>query len=70
MGGVFWGLGVYYSPSKNITNILKTTENEQVIERELEGYHMIDIIPPIGADSMNSSTGIKGKTLNSLASML
>jgi hypothetical protein len=31
---------------------------------------MIDIVPPIGADSMNSSTGIKGKPLNNLASML
>jgi hypothetical protein len=25
LAGVFWGLGVYYSPSKNITNILRTT---------------------------------------------
>ena len=31
---------------------------------------MIDITPPIGADSMNSSTGIKGKPLDSFSSML
>ena len=31
---------------------------------------MIDITPPIGTDSMNSSTGIKGKPLNSFQSML
>jgi hypothetical protein len=33
IGGVFWGQGIYYSPSKNQTHILMTDEYEQVIEK-------------------------------------
>ncbi len=63
MGGVFWGKGVYYSPTKNLTHILSTDEQEQHVERELEGYYMIDIVPNLGGASLNSNTGIKGSTL-------
>lgn len=63
LGGVFWGRGVYYSPARNLTHILSTDEHEQEVERELEGYYMIDIVPHLGGPSSNSNTGIKGNTL-------
>lgn len=63
IGGVFWGQGIYYSPLKNQTHILWTNEYENSIEKELEGYYMIDIVPNIGGQSANSSTGVKGNTL-------
>lgn len=63
LGGVFWGRGIYYSPSKNFTHILATDENEQSVERELEGYCMIDIVPNLGGYSINTNNGIKGNTL-------
>jgi hypothetical protein len=63
LGGVFWGRGVYYSPARNQTHILFTDVQEQMVERELEGYYMIDIVPNLGGYSSNPHSGIKGNTL-------
>lgn len=63
LGGIFWGRGIYYSPLRNQTHILSTDEHEQLVEKELEGYCMIDIVPSIGGPTSNASSGIRGNTL-------
>ena len=64
MGGAFWGKGVYYSPNCNETFIFSTDEKEQRVEKEFQGYVMIDIVPSIGVQ-VESSSGLKGSALKS-----
>ena len=48
IGGVFFGVGIYYSPMKNTTSVMFSDEQEQVVDKEMPGYVMITLPMRIG----------------------
>ncbi len=70
LNGVFYGQGVYYNPSKNLSTIMSTNRDEQKVLDEQDGYICINPQLNYFKFQKNGQTGMVGDALGSICEII